>query len=203
VEACVAAGKYVRLHMVLNTFNIQESNVNFMTDLCRRHKIQFDFCRLMINPYFGEGGIPEYYYVPDDRARAFYKYILKRKIEENIPISNSVRALRLLIDWPWSYDKYILGKDEYGKEHPNYKIPECTVGLYTFELSSDGKMRHCVNLYDKEIDIHQAGGVRKAWEALASKPCRMCSHLSAIEQSLMLRLDFSSVANAAKLLLKR
>ncbi|MBF0504461.1 MAG: radical SAM protein [Candidatus Omnitrophica bacterium] len=202
VALCTKAGKYVRIHMVLNRYNIQEDNIDFMIDFCRRYDVQFDFCRLMINPYYKPEYIPDYYYIPDDMARAFFKKILKRKIEEDVPISNSVRSLKLLVEYPYSYDKYTLYKSELN-EHPEYKVPECTCGIFNFELSSDGKLRHCVNRYDKEIDVKQAGGIKNAWKILGDKDCHTCSHLSIIEQSLMLTLDPKSAINAFNLLTKK
>ena len=197
VKACVDAGKYVRIHMVMNKYNIQKDNVDFMIDFCRRHDIKFDFCRLMINPYYEETSIPEYYYVPDEMAREFYREMLRRKVEEKIPISNSVRSLKLLIDWPFSYDKYTVYKRELG-ELKDYPLPECTSGIFTFELSSDGKMRLCVNKYDSEIDVQESGGIKRAWGLLGNKECHQCSHLSCIEQSLMLNLDFKALLNTAR-----
>jgi hypothetical protein len=130
--------------------------------------------------------------------------MLKLKVEQGIPISNSAASLRKLIDWPFSYDKYTLYKQELGELPGSYRLPECTSGIFTFELSNDGKLRLCVNKYDKEIDIRAVGGIRKAWELLANvKDCYQCSHLSVIEQSLMFSLDRSSVANAARALLSQ
>lgn len=201
IEACVAADKYVRLHMVLNKYNMQDENIDFMINLCKKYRVQFDFCRLMDNPYLGSSGIPDYYYISDQDARNFYKTMLKRKIEENIPISNSVRSLQLLIDWPFSYDKYTLYKNEL-KALSNYSLPECTMGNSTFELSSDGKIRYCVKEYDSEFDIREVGGIKNAWERLVNKDCYQCSHLSCIEQSLMLNLDFTALINTFRLLRK-
>lgn len=201
VEVCVDAGKYVRVHMVMNKYNIQRENIDFMINFCLKYGIQFDFTRLMDNPYFAPPSIPDYYNISDQVARDFYKTILKLKIEENIPISNSVRSLQLLIDWPFSYDKYTLYKNELGCLS-NYALPECTQGNSAFELSSDGKLRLCVKRYDSEIDIVESGGIKKAWEKLGNKDCYQCSHLSCIEQSLMLNLDFHSVLNIMRLLSK-
>lgn len=202
VEICVKAGKYVRIHMVLNTYNIQDDNINFMIDFCRKYDVQFDFCRLMINPLYKPENIPEDDYIPDDVARTFYKKILRRKVEENIPISNSVASLKLLIDYPYDYGKYTIYKSEL-KEIPRYRVPECTSGIYTFEMSSDGKVRHCVNLYDKEIDLRRVGGIKNAWNMLSDKDCHTCAHLSVIEQSLMLTLNPASFVNTLKLLTKK
>lgn len=201
VEVCSSAGKYVRIHMVMNKYNIRKENIDFMIDFCRKYHTQFDFCRLMLNPYYGTSEIPEYYYFPDEIARDFYRTILKRKIEEKIPISNSVRSLQLLIDWPYSLDKYILYKKEL-EDVPNYVLPECTNGIFSFELSSDGKARLCVNRYDEEIDIRDVGGIKGAWEKLGDKNCYQCSHLSIIEQSLMLNLNLKALLNTLKLLLR-
>lgn len=201
IEACVGADKYVRVHMVLNKYNIQDENVNFMIDLCKKYHIQFDFCRLMENPYYNSSDIPDYYFISDSDARNFYRTMLRRKIKENIPISNSRRSLQLLINWPFSYDKYILYKSEL-KDLSDYPLPECTMGNSTFELSSDGKIRLCVEKYDSEFDIMEVGGIKKAWERLANKECYQCSHLSLIEQSLMLNLDLNAFLNTFKLLRK-
>jgi len=202
VELCTKAGKYVRIHMVLNRYNIQDDNINFMIDLCRTYDVQFDFCRLMINPFYKSEHIPDYYYIPDDTARMFYQKMLHRKIKEDIPISNSVRSLKMIVDYPYSHDKYTIYKSELDA-HPQYRIPECTAGIFTFELSSDGKLRHCVNRYDQEIDVREAGGIKKAWRLLGDKDCHTCAHLSVIEQSLMLTLDPMSAINAFKLLTKK
>jgi len=137
--------------------------------------------------------------MPDEMERDFYRTMLERKLKENIPISNSTRSLRLLVDWPFSYDHYILNKDELGSV-PRYLVPECTAGIYTFELSSDGKMRLCIDKYDGEIDIRAAGGVEAAWKKMACKDCRQCASLSCIEQSLMFNMDPTSFFNALKLL---
>lgn len=202
IECCVAAGKYVRVHMVINRYNIQKDSIDFMIDLCRKYRIQFDFGRLRINPYLDTSHIPEYYRIPDEMERDFYRTMLERKIKEDIPISNSTRSLKLLIDWPVNYDHYILYKDEL-KNAPQYRVPECTAGIYTFELSSDGKMRLCIDKYNDEVDIRDAGGIKGAWEKMANKGCHQCAHLSCIEQSLMFNVDPTSFFNVLKLLIKR
>ncbi len=202
IEKCVETGKYVRLHMVLNAYNIQKDNIDFMADFCQKNNIVFDYCRLMINPYFNPTQIPDYYYIPEDVARDFYKTMLKRKKEENIPISNSVTSLSKLINWPISYDTYILKKKDADKTFKMF-LPECILGDLAFEMSSDGKMRYCVNRYDMEVDIDEAGGIKRAWELLANKDCYQCSHLSVIEQSLMFNFRPSSLINVFKLLSKK
>jgi len=201
IEKCVATGKYVRIHMVLNTYNIRPDNIDFMINFCRSNNIVFDFCRLMVNPYYQPTEIPEYYYIPEETARNFYKTMLKRKIEENIPISNSIEALQKLIDWPQSYDHYILKKSEADKDFRKY-LPECINGNLSFEMSSDGKMRYCVNRYEEQIDTNGLGSVRKAWEDLGIKDCYQCSHLSVIEQSLMFNFHPAALLNVARLLSK-
>ncbi len=203
IKACIEAGKYVRLHMVLNKYNMQEDNVNFMIDFCRENQIQFDFCRLMINPYFQEQDIPDYYFIPDDEAMDFYRYILERKKKEHIPISNSTHSLEKLLAWPVPHEKQIMWKDQYAALGDSFKIPECACGNACFELSSDGKLRLCVNRYDEEIDVREQGGLEAAWEKMADKSCHSCSHLSVIEQSLMLSMDPVSIANAIRLLWKK
>ena len=199
VEVAVAAGKFVRIHMVLNRYNMQPDNIDFMVDFCGRHKVKFDFCRPMINPYH-EQEIPDYYLVSDAEAMAFYRTILHRKRTEDIPISNSTRSIERLLQWPFSHDKYTLFKRELADLAAPFEVPECTSGITAFELSSDGKLRLCVNRYDGEIDIREAGGIREAWKQMADKDCYQCAHLSCIELALMLNVDPVSVVNAVKLL---
>jgi MoaA/NifB/PqqE/SkfB family radical SAM enzyme len=201
IERCVQSGKYVRLHMVMNRYNIQKPNIDFMVDFCRRNGIVFDFCRLMISPYYQPKDIPDYYYISDEEAREFFRVILKRKLEEHIPISNSVGSLRKLIAWPFSYDKYTITREDLAAR-PELKsyLPDCIMGNLSFELSSDGKMRLCVNRYDREVDITRAGGVRAAWEQIADKDCYQCAHLSVIEQSLMFDFRPQALWNVVKLL---
>ena len=108
----------------------------------------------------------------------------------------------MLLDYPYNYDKYTIYKSEL-KMFSRYKVPECTCGIFTFELSSDGKLRHCVNRYDKELDLRKVGGITNAWNMLGDKDCHTCAHLSVIEQSLMLTLDPAAFINTLKLLTKK
>lgn len=136
---------------------------------------------------------------PEDIA---YKSALKRIIELKIKkpkrFFNSLTNFRNALNWPTSYTRFFLYKNELN-EFPQFSPIPCSGGRTFATIDTDGRLYPCTNLigyYDApnvlEMDIE------KAWNSIGSHSCSACFYLSSVEKNLVFNMDLDAIINFLK-----
>lgn len=120
----------------------------------------------------------------DEESKAVIKQIIKLK-KEGYPIFTSYRTLNNALNWPYSYDKARLTKEEFAK---NNNLIRCYYGKLKIAIDADGRVYPCSSLNDSFTALNvKEVGVKKAYEhVLKNNDCEACFYLTQNDWSLLL-----------------
>lgn len=133
---------------------------------------------------------------PEDIVyRNAIKKIIELKKRYPSKFFNSLTNFYNALNWPTSYTRFFLFRDEL-KEFPFFKTIPCFGGRTFATIDTDGKIYPCTNLigyYDApnvlEMDI------KEAWEKIKNHTCSACFYLSSVEKNLLSNFDIGAILN--------
>jgi len=188
VECAVQNGIKVRIHATLSKRTMANESLEFLSDFCKKHNIQFNY---------SENGLPGIedmdpdFLLSETETLEFYKSYKGLK-KAGHPILSSDIAVEYVDKWPLRRKTTI-----YKKDLPN--IPQdsyypCSLGRTQCFISADGNVYPCSKRWGYGINIRH-GGFQKAWDHLSDLDCVACKELGTIEQSLILGLQIRGLVN--------
>jgi|TARA_B100000315_G_C14581117_1_gene590512 MoaA/NifB/PqqE/SkfB family radical SAM enzyme len=136
---------------------------------------------------------------PDDIVyRKALRKIIELKKQHPERFFNSITNFNNALNWPTSYTRFFLFKDELG-EYPDFRPVPCCGGRTFATVDTDGRLYPCTNLigyYDApnvlEMDI------KEAWYSIGDHTCSACFYLSSVEKNLVSNLNINALWNLVR-----
>lgn len=178
---------------------LQKYNLNYVdeiVDVAERYEVILNFGLLF--PQSSDDG--QYKTISKDTPNDIeYKKALKKIVELKVKkperFFNSLTNLKNALNWPTSYTRFFLYRNEL-KEFPYFKPIPCFGGRTFATIDTDGRLYPCTNLigyYDApnvlEMDI------KEAWNSIGGHNCSSCFYLSSVEKNLVFNANFDAIWN--------
>lgn len=158
-------------------------NIGDIEYLCRQAKRfgyyqQFSLLLKPLTPSQQELGLS------DQESREALSEIIRLK-KRGYPVFTSYRTLRNALEWPYSFHRARLDRNEIGRKS---KLIRCFYGKLKIAIDADGFAYPCSSLNDtfKGLNVREVG-VKRAYEhVLKSNTCEACFYLTQNDWSLLL-----------------
>lgn len=131
----------------------------------------------------------------DTEYRDALKEIIELKKKYPSRFFNSLTNFRNALNWPTSYTRFFLFKDEL-KDYPGYRAIPCCGGRTFATIDTDGRLYPCTNLigyYDAPNVLKM--DVKEAWRSIGGHTCSACFYLSSVEKNLVSEFNLDAMMN--------
>jgi MoaA/NifB/PqqE/SkfB family radical SAM enzyme len=180
--AAIRLAKEKRLKFVVHA-TITKKNVSDIEYLCKLARDigyyqQFSLLLKSLKPSQKELALTE------DESKDALREIIRLK-KEGYPVFTSYRTLINALNWPFSFDKPRLDKEEFRKVN---NLIRCFYGKLKIAIDADGFAYPCSSLNDtfKALNVKEVG-VKRAYEhILKNNNCEACFYLTQNDWSLLL-----------------
>lgn len=188
VSVCKREGIPVRLHAVMNSFNLAQPE--YLPRLAKEWRVTVSYSQPHIFSYIQDKHIE----LSDEEIRYFLRKLRELK-KQGLPIDNTYKALDYAINWPLSYQHIIKTREEFRRicKDKHIKLIPCKMGKTAVVIDSEGSLLPCLNFGMFDDINFKEGGFKKAYHKLSAKECYACSHLQFVEVNLISYLDPASI----------
>jgi len=180
-------GTPIRINSTITKYTVND--IDFMAAFVRDNSLAWG-----INFLFkGDERLGEEDLAPEDEDVIQYQKKFIEYIRRGYPIFSTSKILRYTLNWPVSYNRKFLGREE-ATRLMGRKAIECQYGNYEIVIDEDGRLYPCQGMqgiFDaknlKEV------GFDEAFKHLETKPCYTCYLVSLINTSAMINWDLNVI----------
>ncbi len=177
----------IRINSTISKYTVHD--IDFMAEFVKENRVEWG-----INFLFkGDERLGEEDLAPEDEDVIVYQKKFIEYIRRGYPIFATTKILRYTLNWPVSYTRKFLGKEEacrlLGKE-----AIECQYGNYEIVIDEDGCLYPCQGMQGMfNAKNLKDAGFDAAFRHLETKPCYTCYLVSLINTSAMINWDLNVI----------